>query len=717
MNEILIANLTLDTYRKNNVPPLIVPQGDYGARVIRVNVTDQGKPVSVESTAAVSIVATRSGDGESLAFSGKANDDGSVTVPVTQWMLDVPDDDVICHVVVTGNGYQYSTTSFLIEPQEKANPTEITPDDPRKDVITEVLANENARQAAEATRTANENARKTAENSRQSAETQRLTDEANRVANEQQRVSAEASRDATFKSWANDIASLPSYDSRITRNAKEIENLKAGLPSSVWHEDNTVAYVKDVPENARQMAYVNRIGGMTRKCANLFDLSLVKNSSGIVERDDDRVTITGYIAMAHFENLTVGKTYCFSAKSTRTSERGGGVSIEFLDDSGATVGSGIYDTHTINPSKKFTIPSGTARVRFYLYGTGSASESGSATYINLMLNEGDAQPYEPYFEGLRSAKGTEVKSVGVNLISFPFADGSKTTNGITFKDNDDGSLTINGTALVDLSYTLVRKIIRKGTYTVSIVNAFPNNGVVMYLYASGLPNVDLIYKDNQTKTFVIDNDYTELSIYIASGSTFNNFVLKPMLVKGSTAQPYTPYVEHTLPIPEAVRVSNGINENVYDYIEWGEDGKQRKRVKCGVVDMGTLNWAYEALAQRFHADIPTMAVAGERSLDVLSDKFDADANVVPGDNWKGFCYKQVVLVYSAEYTDAASFKAAVSGSTLYYKLAEPIVTDISDLLPADNLIGVEGNGTLTFENEYGYAVPSEVAYQLKGETA
>ena len=54
---------------------------------------------------------------------------------------------------------------------------------------------------------------------------------------------------------------------------------------------------------------------------------------------------------------------------------------------------------------------------------------------------------------------------------------------------------------------------------------------------------------------------------------------------------------------------------------------------------------------------------------------------------------------------------------LVYELAEPIVTDISDLITADNLIGVEGNGTITFENEYGYAVPSEVTYQLKGATA
>lgn len=42
------------------------------------------------------------------------------------------------------------------------------------------------------------------------------------------------------------------------------------------------------------------------------------------------------------------------------------------------------------------------------------------------------------------------------------------------------------------------------------------------------------------------------------------------------------------------------------------------------------------------------------------------------------------------------------------------VTDISDILPADNLIEVEGGGTITFENDHGHAVPSEVVYQMKG---
>lgn len=44
-------------------------------------------------------------------------------------------------------------------------------------------------------------------------------------------------------------------------------------------------------------------------------------------------------------------------------------------------------------------------------------------------------------------------------------------------------------------------------------------------------------------------------------------------------------------------------------------------------------------------------------------------------------------------------------------LAKEEVTDISDILPADNLLPVEVGGTVTAVNEYGYDTPSTIAYQ------
>ena len=65
--------------------------------------------------------------------------------------------------------------------------------------------------------------------------------------------------------------------------------------------------------------------------------------------------------------------------------------------------------------------------------------------------------------------------------------------------------------------------------------------------------------------------------------------------------------------------------------------------------------------------------------------------------------------------DVATLRTYLASNPLYafYPSATPEVTDISDLITSDNFIEVDGGGTLTFENEYGYDVPSEVEYQVE----
>ena len=73
------------------------------------------------------------------------------------------------------------------------------------------------------------------------------------------------------------------------------------------------------------------------------------------------------------------------------------------------------------------------------------------------------------------------------------------------------------------------------------------------------------------------------------------------------------------------------------------------------------------------------------------------------------------LGYTGDYNGVMSFKdylaqryASGNPVTIFYELAEPVITDISDKLPVGNYIEVQEGGTLTFVNEHDYAVPSEV---------
>lgn len=77
-----------------------------------------------------------------------------------------------------------------------------------------------------------------------------------------------------------------------------------------------------------------------------------------------------------------------------------------------------------------------------------------------------------------------------------------------------------------------------------------------------------------------------------------------------------------------------------------------------------------------------------------------------------------ITIRNTAYTDATAFKQAMQGVTLYYELATPIVTDISNLIDDDFLrnVEVEAMGSVTFKggnDDYRIPVPSEEEYIVK----
>ena len=172
------------------------------------------------------------------------------------------------------------------------------------------------------------------------------------------------------------------------------------------------------------------------------------------------------------------------------------------------------------------------------------------------------------------------------------------------------------------------------------------------------------------------------------------------------------YVEQCL--LSVQKALNGINAEVYDSIEVNENGSVTRRVKCGEVDLGALDWIYitDKYGNRFQAEFSGGKVEGKALCAKYKGTTAWTINNTNNDKAVGI-EAGYISIRDTSYTDTVTFKSAMSGVMLVYELAEPEVTDISDLLPADTLISVEGGGTLTFENEYGYAVPSEVEYQVE----
>lgn len=110
----IIKELTLDVARKNSIQAIIGKQYDYNSRFLKVHLTNEGVPLIVPTGTVVTINAARA-DEKKNSFLGEVNEDGSVTVPITQWMLAL-DDIVTCDISIVDNaGRKLSTTNFVIE--------------------------------------------------------------------------------------------------------------------------------------------------------------------------------------------------------------------------------------------------------------------------------------------------------------------------------------------------------------------------------------------------------------------------------------------------------------------------------------------------------------------------------------------------------------------------------------------------------------------------
>lgn len=132
-----------------------------------------------------------------------------------------------------------------------------------------------------------------------------------------------------------------------------------------------------------------------------------------------------------------------------------------------------------------------------------------------------------------------------NVIPYPYAQTTKTEKGITFTDNGDGTITVNGTATGDTAMTLVNSptSLSEGSY---VLSGTPNGGVTTYYiqaYIDGkYGRADVA---GQTAIYSVNKGQkvTRIEFYVKTGATFDNLVVKPQFERGTTATDYTPYVD------------------------------------------------------------------------------------------------------------------------------------------------------------------------------
>ena len=133
--------------------------------------------------------------------------------------------------------------------------------------------------------------------------------------------------------------------------------------------------------------------------------------------------------------------------------------------------------------------------------------------------------------------------------------------------------------------------------------------------------------------------------------------------------------------------------------------------KYGIVDLGTLTWNYNSTDSYFTSFIADMMKNTYASVNLVCSKYPTMplplSNLVYGIRYAGGVSS--IMVRDSAYTDAATFKAAMSGVYLVYELATP-TTEQSTPFASPQVCYPDG--TEEFVTSNGVPVGHETKYQL-----
>lgn len=156
------------------------------------------------------------------------------------------------------------------------------------------------------------------------------------------------------------------------------------------------------------------------------------------------------------------------------------------------------------------------------------------------LQEGTGTPSPSNIRAIRGWAEANLMKAAKNLIPFPYENGTKTTAGITFTLNDDGTITANGTATANAAFHITTNTYYPaGAYTVN-GGVNPNARLVVNRYRPDGAEIsgaaDIGYGGvpfNLAET-------TKVHIYlvIIEGTTVNNVVFRPQIERGTVATEY-----------------------------------------------------------------------------------------------------------------------------------------------------------------------------------
>ena len=536
--------------------------------------------------------------------------------------------------------------------------------------------------------------------------------------------------DTSLKEFVNDNITNLSYTDEELRNQineqnkiienqdKRIKVLELASEGNILNTttEDGFGYKIDVSSDILPFVEINKIGGMTYKSDNelYYDDLEATTINGLTYHVENGIiylngTLTTKTAIQF--NLTkpiVSGTYSYKNLGNGISDSDSRLIMYKLGSGGST--SFVEDllqntTDTLNLSQEADV------IKFSI----SAGTYTNAT-IKPMLVKGTTIPtkFIKGFEGLRNSAVNQVVVKGANL--------QKTNwSGI------NSTIELSETLKAGQKYTISIFITKKATdYGINIYEE--NNDGNNLLFNASYTN--WAQPNNGWNSFVItpikDTNYLRINCYGIIDEELKGAVLKGALVeekKWVNANLYKPYKEPTTyTIPTSIDGYDiGIDETYHNYVDF----QNKKFVKNVETYTFTGNEWFGITSTNATNINRIYTPAFESLIKAPQDNYTKGILLISDFNTitAGEAYAQVegvavehnkmVCFFKKDIQTPSDMANYLKGKTIYFALATPIETDLSDSITDDFIVEIEANGTITFDNQYKNDIPYGWTYQEK----
>lgn len=317
------------------------------------------------------------------------------------------------------------------------------------------------------------------------------------------------------------------------------------------------------------------------------------------------------------------------------------------------------------------------------------------------VQEGSGTPSPENIRPIKGRDSVKVERCGENLFKFPYSTSTARRNGLVITSQQDGGITVNGTATADTWYAINQNIEKRlPMNTPMALSGCPAGGSTKTYYI-GLYLGGKWFSDsgngNTDVKFTTREIASRVEVSIIKGTVCNNLTFFPKIEVGTTITPYSKYQgsTNTLTLPETV----------YGGEVDAVTGEGQETWKTITLD-GTENWRTLATRlpgkMRFLLEIPDIQPTELTSIigDILCSNYPASSanETYQGKNGISIEHKSPHIhiyddarsTYSVDTWKSylAAQYAAGTPVQIAYKLAEPVPFTATGAQPMPALAGV-----------------------------